>query len=250
MHALLPYNLPMPVAPYSLAIETTSRVGEIALGRADALLDTVTLPPQRRHHVGLMPGIEGLCRAHGLGPRDIGEVYVSLGPGSFTGLRVAVAAAKMLALAGGVKLVGVPTLDVVAHNAPPAHAHVAACLNLKRETIYCAVYRREGGQMTPIVPPALRALPELLHEAPRPVAVVGELLPEPAPGDDAQVTVLPPELARGRAEVVWHLGRALARAERYTDPLAIEPMYIRRPEAVELWERRHGPLATHPPARS
>ncbi len=86
---------------YNLAIETSSRSASIALGCADRLIEAVDLPPQRRHNVGLMPAIDRLCGAHGVTPRDLAEVYVSLGPGSFTGLRVAVAAVKMLALAQG-----------------------------------------------------------------------------------------------------------------------------------------------------
>lgn len=232
----------MPRPRYSIAIETSTRAGELALGRDDALIETVALPPQRRHHVGLMPGIDRVCRAHGLTPPDIGQAYVSLGPGSFTGLRVAVAAAKMLALAAAVELVGVPTLDVLARNAPHDHAYVAPCLNLKGETVYCGVYHRQAHAMTPVVEPALRTLDELLREAPRPVALLGEVLP-PLPADSGEaVTVLPAKLARPRAGTVWQLGHELAGAGRYADPMAFEPVYGRRPEAVELWERRRASL--------
>ena len=232
---------------YSLAIETSTRACELALGRDDGLIETVTLPSQRRHHVGLMPGIDNLCRNHAIGARDIEEVHVSLGPGSFTGLRVAVAAAKMLAIAADVKIVGVSTLWVVAHNGPAEHQHVAACLNLKRDTVYCAVYRREAEEMVPVLEPGLRTLTELLHQAPRPVALLGEMLPQLPRESCEGISVMPPEQARPRGETVWRLGRRLAAAGRFTDPMELEPMYVRRPEAVELWERRHPSVAVNRP---
>ncbi|MFW6059208.1 MAG: tRNA (adenosine(37)-N6)-threonylcarbamoyltransferase complex dimerization subunit type 1 TsaB [Phycisphaeraceae bacterium] len=228
----------MAPSQYNLAIETTSRQGTLALGRGEALLEVIDLPVQRRHNVGLVPGIDRLCRAHGVTPTGLDEVYISLGPGSFTGLRVAVAAVKMLALARGVKVVGVPTLEVVARQADPAHEHVAVCLNLKRDEVYCGVYRRQGEDVHPVTRPALRTVAALLCEAPRPVALLGEMLPELPADMDEQVTVLPPEAARPRAENVWHVGRALAQRGAYSDPFTLEPMYVRRPEAVELWERR------------
>lgn len=232
------YNAPMSVGSCNLAIETTSRQGSLALGRGDALLDTMDLPAQRRHHVGLVPGMDALCRAHGHGPADVAEIYVSLGPGSFTGLRVAIAAVKMLALARSVKVVGVPTLAVLARQAPVAQGHVAPCLSLKRGQVYCGVYRRASEACEEVLPPALRTLEDLLRDAPRPVALLGEMLPDLPVDLDAQVTVLPGEAARPRCESVWQLGRIMARSGEYTDPLTLEPLYVRRPEAVELWAQR------------
>ena len=219
---------------HNLAIETSSRRGALALGRGDTLLETVELPQQRRHHVGLMPGIDALCRARDLTPHDLGEVYVALGPGSFTGLRVAVAAVKMLALARDMKIVGVPSLDVLARNAPAEPAHTAVCLNAKRGTVYCAVYRQ--GEM--IVPPALRTMDELLSEAPRPLALIAEKLPDDSPYAGRDVTCLSAATAQPRAEAVWRIGRAMAQRGEYADPMTLEPLYIRQPEAVALWDER------------
>jgi len=229
----------VPEPRHNLAIDTTTRQGSITLGRGDTVLQSVDLPAQRRHHVGLMPGIDQLCREHNVTPADLAECYLTLGPGSFTGLRVAVAAAKMLALAHPLKLVAVPTLDAVAHNAPPEHTHIAVGLNLKRGTMYTAAYQRTDDTLTQTRAPELRTIDELLQHTPRPLALVGEVLPE-LPDDHAQndITVLPPEYARPTSATVWALGRALAARHEYADPLTLEPHYVRRPEAVELWDQR------------
>ncbi|MFA9478166.1 tRNA (adenosine(37)-N6)-threonylcarbamoyltransferase complex dimerization subunit type 1 TsaB [Phycisphaerales bacterium AB-hyl4] len=227
---------------YNLAIETASRAGSLALGRGDALLATVDLPVQRRHRVGLLPGVATLCEAHGVTAEQLGEVYVSLGPGSFTGLRVAMASAVTLSVANAsMRLVGVPTLDVLARNTPSEYASVAVCLNVKRGSAWCGVFVRHDDDWQATVEPGLRSMDELLAVSPRPTAVLGDplpTLPDPLPTD---VTVLPSELARPRAEAVWRLGRLLAQEGRYTASTALLPIYARPPEAVTLWDQRHRP---------
>lgn len=224
----------MPSVPHNIAIETSSRQGSISLGRADDLLATVNLPTQRRHDVGLVASIAELCAQHDVAPGDLAELYVSIGPGSFTGLRVAVTVAKMLALAQGCRVVAVPTLEVLAQNVAADQA-LAVCLNQKHDSVYCAVYRK-GEEL---LPPELRTVEQLLSAAPRPLSILGHPLPElPA---DPQVAVLDPALAHPRSEVVWRLGRELARQNRFVDPATLTPLYARQPEAVALWDKRHSP---------
>lgn len=233
----------MPDRLYNLAIETSGRSGSVTLGRGDDVIDTAELPHKRRHNVELIPTIDALCREHKVAPGEIGQVYVSLGPGSFTGLRVGITTAKMLALASSVEVFGISTLDVLAENAPADTQHVAVCLNLKRDTVHSAVYRRDGDAWTVVVEPELRTMAELLEACPRPVSVIGDPLPGvPAvPDEYAQgVTVLDPGYAVGRSEAVWRLGRRAADSREPDDPMRLVPLYIREPEAVELWNRRHG----------
>jgi len=226
--------------PYNLAIETSGRSGLVSLGLDDDLIESIELPHKRRHNVELIPTIDVLCQKHGVTPDAVGQVYVSLGPGSFTGLRVGITTAKMLALAGGAEVFGIPTLDVLVENAPPDAQHAAVCLNLKRDTVYCAVYRRDGEDWTAVVAPALRTMTELLDASPRPVSVIGEPLPK-VPSHLAQgVNILGPEQALADSLAVWCLGRKASKTRRPDDPMTLAPLYIREPEAVELWNQRHG----------
>ena len=193
----------MTVTPdHNLAIETSGRTGAIALGRGDELLAVVDLPQQRRHTLELMPTIDRLCREHGVGACDLGEVCVSLGPGSFTGLRVALATVKMLALAGGVRVVGIPSIDALRLEHPEA----MVLLNIKRGSAYCA---------GPGFPPALRPLGEI-------EAIGLPTVSDVTPG----------------VETVWRLGCQRAAAGDFDDPATLVPAYIREPEAVTLWNER------------
>lgn len=243
------YNPPVPDADYNLALETSGRFGSFCLGRSDKLLAEVSLSPpgsQPRSGGGsslLMVELEAHCRRLGIRPRDIRQVYLSIGPGSFTGLRVGVTMAKMLAMAAGATIVAVPTLRILACNTPQPHEQVVTCLNLKKETVYAGLFRRDGEAWQPADAPALRTMSELLQAAPRPVAVLGDPLP-PLPQDAATlegVTVLPASLAVASAQAVWRIGREMAAAGEFTDPWKLVPLYVRPPEAVELWNKRHGP---------
>ena len=225
--------------PYNLAIETSGRQGSIALGKGDQLLASIPLAKHRRHNTALLPAVDQLCKAQGIGPADLGEIYVSVGPGSFTGLRVAITTVKMLALAQQMRVVAVPTLDVLAQNAPADVNHLAVCLNTKRGTSYTGVYERTDEGMVLTSPAQLRTMAELLALTPRPTALVGEVLEETPELTEKNVTVLPAEpYAVASAEATWRLGRKLAEQNEFTDPDTLAPLYVRRPEAVELWEQR------------
>ncbi len=226
--------------PYNLAIETSGRGGSVTLGRDDQILDTAGLEHKRRHNVELIPKIDALCKKHEVVPSAVGRVYVSLGPGSFTGLRVGITTAKMLALAGKAAVYGIPTLDVLAQNAPSDAAHVAVCLNLKRDTVHSAVYRRDGEDMTAVLEPGLRTMAELLETCPRPVCLIGDPLPAIPDGLDEGVSVLDATFAQARSEAVWRLGQRAAATGPASDPMTLAPLYIREPEAVTLWNQHHG----------
>jgi tRNA threonylcarbamoyladenosine biosynthesis protein TsaB len=220
--------------PFSVAIETTTPHGSIAVAVADRLLESTALDPVRRHNLELAAEIDRLLRKHGAGPADLGRLFLSIGPGSFTGLRIAVATAKMLAYALPLEVFAVPTIEVVVANVPAARSPVAVCLSRKQEQVYGAVYRHEAGRWRPAVEPAVRTWRELLAAAPRPLAAVGEI--GPLGPDDAQVQALGADLAKPRSDMVWALGLALARRGLAADPHRLEPLYARRPEAVERWE--------------
>lgn len=228
--------------PFRLAIETSGRESSLCVGLGTAVLHSITLADQPGAPTRgslLMPAIDSLCKQAGAEPSSLAEVFISIGPGSFTGLRVAVAIARGLAQTLGTRLVAVPSLEVLACNGPADARHIAVALNLKRDTMYCAAYQRAGKALVALCPPALRTLPELLAQMPRPAVLMGDPLPampEPCPG----VTVLDASYAVGRAQAVYELGCSMALRGQFTDLYALTPLYVRPPEAVELWNQKHG----------
>jgi tRNA threonylcarbamoyladenosine biosynthesis protein TsaB len=229
---------------HNLAIETSDRRGSITIGRADQPLETLWLEHSRRHNVDLLPKVDEALKRHGGGPRSLGEVYVSVGPGSFTGLRVAVATAQILGLTLGAKLVAVPTLEALAGRIDPGELGrgetLAVVLNHKADTAWCGLYRLQP-EPKPLIEPGLRGSQELLDLVDGPLAVFGPSLP-PGLAEAIQarpgVRRLEEPADSPQALAVWKLGRRAARAGRSVEPDALAPIYARQPEAVRLWEAR------------
>src|SRR5688500_5180312 len=128
-----------------VAIETSGRVGSVAVVRDGTTVAEEQFPHGLQHAAQIVPIIDRLTRAQGWSPRDVEELYVSIGPGSFTGLRISVTLAKTMALATGVKLVAVPTVRVLAENAPPEARHLVIVLDAKRDQIFTARFERGAG---------------------------------------------------------------------------------------------------------
>lgn len=141
-----------------LAVETSSRIGSAALALGPKLLAEFHFTGPMQHSSELFPAIGDLLRNHGYVPRDIDQVHIAIGPGSFTGLRIAVAMAKAMHLASAVQIVTVDSLDVVVANlseAPAGHGdthlnkpgivipdRIAALFDAKRGQFYVSVYQR------------------------------------------------------------------------------------------------------------
>lgn len=227
--------------PRAIAIETSARSGSIALVESDGtLLAEQQFPHDLKHAAALISILDALTRFHRWAPTDVEEIYVSAGPGSFTGLRVGITVAKTLALSLNAKIVAVPTTDVLVRNNPEGWQSALIVLDAKRGQIFTARYTQQGGQITQEEPAHLDTLTTILARAPRPIHLLGEGIPyhrQSIPTDDPQVIVTPEATWRPRAAVVAQLGWNLARAAQFTDPDRLTPVYLRRPEAEEKWEQ-------------
>ena len=124
----------------SLAIETSGQIGSVALVDSQTLLAERLFPHGLRHAAEMLSLIDQVCVEHGWKPRDIEQIFVSSGPGSFTGLRIGVTCAKTLAFALNIPVLAVPTLRVLAENAPAEARHVIIVLDAKRGQIFTARY--------------------------------------------------------------------------------------------------------------
>lgn len=225
--------------PVVLAIETSQRRGSVALLDAAGMVRVRELDEGRRAADTLMPTIDSLVHEAGLTPDALDVVGVSIGPGGFTGLRIAVSTAKMLALALRARIVPVPSTAVVAEGCDSAAVGagpIMIALASKRETVWAERYRREDdGLWTSESPGAL------FDAAVAPVsgcsAVVGD---EHVPASLVQrcethgIRIVEPVLTATAC-----LALTLRRLnEPPVDPRALVPLYPRPPEAVRLWEKR------------
>jgi len=224
----------------AIALETSGMLGSIALVEDGRVVVEEEFPQGFKHAAGIISLIDRLTRSRGWTAADVSEVYVSAGPGSFTGLRVGITVAKTLAFSLGARLVAVPSTEVLAYNAYEGWQHVIIVLDAKRGQVFTARYENRAGEAVEVEPPHLDTLAAMLARSPRPVQLIGEGIPyhqAAIPVDDAGVVVLPKPFWRARAGVVARLGLRMAAAGRFTEADKLTPLYIRRPEAEEKWEQ-------------
>jgi len=103
--------------PLVLAVETSSRIGSVAIALGEKILAEATFSAPIRHSAEIFPALSNILDRFCRKPDQIDQVHISVGPGSFTGLRIAVTLAKTMHLANAAKIVAVDTLDVIAANA-------------------------------------------------------------------------------------------------------------------------------------
>lgn len=103
--------------PLLLAIETSSRIGSVAIALGEKILAETSFSAPIKHSAEIFPAICSILDPFDQKHDKIEQLYISAGPGSFTGLRIAVTIAKAMHLANSVKIIAVDTLDVIAANA-------------------------------------------------------------------------------------------------------------------------------------
>lgn len=244
----------MPEARLILAIETSNPSATadtpdatspgVALGEPDArcppggggvrALGVEPLAPRARHDDDLMPAIDRLLRRIGAAPRDLARVGVSIGPGGFTGLRIAVTTAKVIAFATGAACVGVPTARVVARRAVHAGRPFAVALASKGESAWVTTFDASGAESGPGRLRAAADLPGLGV----PLLIADRFLPDAmrAACTRLGIAVVPPVF-----DPLACLELTAAAAP--CDPVLLAPIYPREPEAVRLWRDRHAGTA-------
>ena len=131
-----------------LGIETSSDFGGVALADEGGVVAEELTRRRLNHSEELVKLISSALKGLQSGLDDLQGVAVSIGPGSFTGLRVGLAAAKGLCLSKGLPLLGIPSLDALASMCPESSLPVHAIIDAKRGEVYWSSYRYESGMQT------------------------------------------------------------------------------------------------------
>lgn len=230
-----------------LAIETATGCGSVSLTRGGAsdfrLLAECSAHPEARHSRRLLGTIDWLMTSTGVQWNDLEAIGISMGPGSFTGLRIGMAAAKAIAMATGKALVGVPTLDALALACGGVDSLICCLLDARKQEVYAAFYRTTGsGLPESLGQPVVLAPAALLRNIREPVILVGPgaAVYKNLLAGNEHVTFFPEHLSLPRAMYVGLLGARMLTAGERLDPVTAAPLYVRDSDAQINLKRKSG----------
>ncbi len=225
--------------PTSLALEFSSKTGSIALMSSAGETITASITIGRREDDDIFPSIEKNAATLGISPRDITLVIVSIGPGGFTGLRTAVAIAKMIALVSGATIVPVESAIVTVQQANQGAGPFAVISSVKDDEFWFSniVMTDDAWVCTS----KLTTSNDLLRNLKGVVGVFADsYVPEEATGIIQQQNI-PMYTSAPNAKALLQVGLELYTAGKSTEPASLLPLYPREPEAVRLWNARKSP---------
>lgn len=216
-----------------LGIETATRAASVAvIFDGKILAESFSESPQSFSET-LMPQVEEVIKISDAFDK-LDAVAVSIGPGSFTGLRIGLATAKALAYAWGIKIIGVPTLPAMSYNFP--NAKVLPMIDAQKNRAYCQLF----GNFLPLSELEIKPIDEAVAQAGRldgEIFLCGDVLHKIKTPLPPNVKLAPPNLKMPRASSVALCAEDL---DKFDNVMNLEPLYVRRSEAEVLWEKRHG----------
>ena len=231
-----------------LSIDTSSQVSSVAVLSAERVAAEISMQGALTHSETLMPHIETALRMARVEKSELEGIAVSIGPGSFTGLRIGLASAKMMAYALHIPLIAVPTLEALAHHYICEGVRLVPMMDAQKGNVYAQEFMWEAGldglhlrekHALSILP--LTEVIAGLENAEQPVILLGDAMQKKTTlALPANVRLAPIHARMPRAACVGLAALTrLARGEM-DDPVTVVPLYLRRSEAEVLWEKRHG----------
>jgi tRNA threonylcarbamoyladenosine biosynthesis protein TsaB len=228
-----------------LGIETATPQVGCALGGQEGVLASFHAARGRRHGEILAPAIEFACRQAQIDLRDASAVAVDVGPGLFTGLRVGVVTAKVLATALRIPLIGLTSLDLLAYPERRSARLIAAVVDARRGEVFWALYRQVPGGVQRLteyaVSPPAEVASELMARGTETLAVgdgarrYGSVLGEVSDVELGGVGTVYPS-----ASVLVELAQPLGLREEFVHPSSLAPLYLRKADARINWQERDG----------
>lgn len=226
-----------------LAIDTSNHPMTVALLDGNELKATTTINTIRNHSIYLLPAINRLFKLAGWQPEDIDRIVVAKGPGSYTGIRIAVTMAKTLAMTLSKELVSVSSLAVIAKNVPIIEKRlIIPFFDARRGNVFAGGYQYVHGELKLVIPEKHVAFDELIDQLKTKNAdavLVGEITPHIQKKFTSLPdgwTLLPREYAMPSA---YQLGILGINGKIVSDIDSFVPTYLRITEAEANWKKAH-----------
>jgi tRNA threonylcarbamoyladenosine biosynthesis protein TsaB len=222
-----------------VALETSDRAGSVAAAADSKVLSELQLDPQLRSAQSLAPAVHMLLKQVAWPPSEVQLFAVTIGPGSFTGLRVGVATAKVLAYASGAEILGVGTLDVIAASAPAEVVTLSVGIDAQRGDVVCQQFQRAANdRLEPVGNRSLLSMEHWFAQLPPGCAVSGPVLKKWTGSLPDSIFMLDPVFWDPTAANVARLAYRDHLAGRRDDIWQLLPLYSRPSAAEEKWRKK------------
>ena len=174
-----------------------------------------------------------------LGIDDIDSFAVSVGPGSFTGLRIGIGTVKGLAFGKGAKACAVSSLEALCYNVPNAESVICPMFDARHDEVYNALYKWESGALCELCAPRAVTVAQLLNEVPPKTTFIGD--GALAYSDIIISLAKDPIITPQYLSLVRAGGVAMAALDKqFTDAAEISPVYLKKPQAERELTERNG----------
>ena len=228
-----------------LGIETATQQVGCALGGVEGLLGSFHAAHGRRHAETLTPAIEFVCASVGMRLEQVSVVAVDIGPGLFTGLRVGVSTAKAIAQALRVPMIGLSSLDLLAHQVRWSHSLIVPVIDARRGEVFSAFYRRVPGGVQRISEYRVATADDLANEISsyaEDALLVGDgaLRYREVLDRDRGIEIGGVGVAYPSATDLVELAHPRALREEFVQVGELSPLYLRKSDAEINWASRAG----------
>jgi len=227
--------------PRFLSLETSGRVGQVALAEGDQVRGVRRLDEARRHARDLAPAVKDLLDRQGWRPRDLQAVIVSRGPGSYTGLRVGLMSAKTLAYATGCAVLAIDTFAAIARQAPDETLRLDVLADAQQDKVYVQRFGRPAPRegMQALSDLSIQPFSQWLAGRDKDAWVSGPGLRGHETRLPPDVPVVPADRWDPQPESLLGIGLDRYRRGERDDLWSLEPLYLRPSAAEEKWREKH-----------
>lgn len=222
-----------------LGIDTSTSVCSLALYDGQKVFCEWSVDNGFTHSEKMMPQLDMMLENSSINKKAIQGISVSMGPGSFTGLRIGIACAKTMAYALKIPVCAVPTLTSLAYNLPVDDVWLSPLVDGQKGNVYQAIYQWQQGKLQTIK--EIEFLPyndvlSFLAQSGKDCLLMGEELPGELPENVRQA---PANCFKPKAASVAMLGYERLVKGESDDVFSLEPYYMKKSEAEILWEKRN-----------
>ncbi|MFP4661577.1 MAG: tRNA (adenosine(37)-N6)-threonylcarbamoyltransferase complex dimerization subunit type 1 TsaB [Halanaerobiales bacterium] len=233
----------------TLGIDSSGEIGAVGLADENSVLGEININLVHRHSEELLNNIDYLMNQTGISIKELEGLAVTLGPGSFTGLRIGLSTAKTFAQVLNIPIIGISTLDLLAYNLNLLDNWIVPLIDAKRNRVYTAIYRRWSEDIASEKHLDDRAvhieelIEELININPEDVFtfvgnganIYSNILEE----SDLEVKIASNNNSIPRGGAVAGLGSYYLRNGRSDNYLKLLPNYLKKPQAEINWLKKH-----------